>query len=105
MTENEISGVEICNEDYSGKIINETGFFKCEFKSCSFEETVFRNADFSQCRFTNCIISNPLVDRSAFEGIAFENSKIVGMDFCNCRQLSFDLRFGRCGIIRGARLQ
>jgi fluoroquinolone resistance protein len=82
---------------------NETPITGMEFSSCRFEHCDFTEADLSRCRFEDCRFvacnfSNPIVARSRFAGSSFDECKIVGVNFGNCDQLVFEVKFEACRL-------
>jgi len=81
-----------------GKVIaNE--FYDCTFVRCRFNETTFRMCRFVNCTFKNCDLSLMHVPGSSFSETAFEDSKVVGVDWTEAswRFLS-SISFLRCMI-------
>ncbi len=69
----------------------ELEFEECEFYDCQFTESTFRKCKFINCRFIRCNLSLVKVTLSQFDGVAFEECKLVGIDWTRAawHRLSF----------------
>lgn len=97
--EHDISGVTVINADLRDKRLSGKQFCDCVFEDCDFTERDLSGGSFEDCTFRNCNFSNPLIKRTRFIGSKFEGCKLVGLNFCNCDQLSLDAGFTGCRLI------
>ena len=56
-------------------------FYDCTFTACRFNETTFRACRFVNCSFNRCDLSLARVPGSSFSETAFEDCKLVGVDW------------------------
>ncbi|MFB2754094.1 pentapeptide repeat-containing protein [Shewanella xiamenensis] len=70
-------------------------FEECEFQDCQFSDSTFRNCKFIDCRFVGCNLSLLKVPLSQFNGVSFEECKLVGIDWTRAAwpRLSFAAPF------------
>lgn len=81
--------------DLSGKSLKKSIFNNVFFESCHFIESNWEQAHFIGCRFKNCNLSLVNLRGCRLQQIAFEESKIVGLDFFKCDKL-LHLSFNTC---------
>ena len=82
---------DFTDEDFSG-----TTFSSCTFEACDFSAMRFSQTRFEACRFVECNLSNVVVDHARFDGVVFETSKLVGLNFALADLLVFELAFLKC---------
>jgi fluoroquinolone resistance protein len=83
------------------EIISEE-FDDCLFVRCSFVEAVFSHCRFSHCLFQHCDLTLVRLPDSLFTDTAFEDSKLIGVDWTPASwpkaRLSSPIAFSRCVI-------
>lgn len=60
---------------------NEELFDGCTFEGCDFSESMFSRCTFRDCRFVQCNLSVIKIGYSRFVDVAFEECKVVGVDW------------------------
>ncbi len=68
---------------------------KC-FTQCNFFETHFSNISFTDCQFTDCDFTLAKFFNTAFVKCSFKNCKMIGLNFGDCRDFLFSVRFEQC---------
>jgi uncharacterized protein YjbI with pentapeptide repeats len=61
--------------------LTEVEFDGCTFESCSFREAAFYRCRFTDCTFVDCDLSLAKLPNSRFTGVAFKNTKAIGIDW------------------------
>jgi len=86
------------NRDFSHENLTGNVFYRCTLAGCKFIETILDNTEFENCKFVECNLTNPRIDQALFLDLQFEKSRIMGLSFINCRQMTFDFVFKDCII-------
>src|SRR5688572_5694467 len=73
------------NGEFAQQTIQAKEFNGCTFIRCSFNETVLRKCVFRNCHFKDCDLSIAQVKDTAFSGVKFEDSKLVGINWSAAR--------------------
>ncbi|MCX2738885.1 pentapeptide repeat-containing protein [Pontibacter anaerobius] len=81
---------------YANKPIKNREFEQCTFRNCDFS-----NADFSQNRFTDCIfigcnLAMLKLHCSTLSDVVFRECKLTGVNFSECEDILFTVRFENC---------
>ena len=79
--------------DFSSFNIVESAFQSCDFQSCFFNKNNLFNCSFRDCRFNCCQISLVLLKNTMFSDIQIIESKILGLNFSECNNISFSIDF------------
>lgn len=66
-------------------MIADKEFDSCHFQSCSFQEATMRDCTFRNCSFTGCNMALLQVPGTQFQDVVFRESKIIGVDWTQCR--------------------
>ena len=77
--------------DFSGADLSSREYVSCAFDGGNFSQADCTGASFDACVFRGCNVSNPKLTNSRFLDCSFTSCKLLGMNFCDCDQLSFDL--------------
>jgi fluoroquinolone resistance protein len=92
----------IKSEDFSRSEVAEKKFYDCLFNRCTFVETVFKNCRFVNCRFDHCQLNMMKVPNSVFQGVVFEDSQLVGINWAEAnwqkQGLSSPIKFIDCAL-------
>lgn len=84
----------------SEKEISNKVFEECTFNNCIFKETVFRSCKFVDCQFVKCDLSIVKLNFSRFSDVAFDECKIIGVNWTTVAWPSFALcapiKFHQC---------
>lgn len=101
-TQSEYSNCHFEQLQMSEKQLEEFVFEDCKFTKCNFSETEFINCKFVDCEFFFCNLSTIKISRSTFINVAFEDSKVIGVNwsFAYWPQISLPspIHFLRCDI-------
>ena len=88
--------------EITGIQIRLSTFQDCTFENCTFSETKFQNCRFVNCVFKNCNLSLVEVPGSSFEGIKFENTKLIGVNWSQAqwpaKSIWNPLSFKKCAL-------
>lgn len=81
---------------YAEKVIKGREFEGCSFRACDFSNSNFSHSRFSDCTFIGCNLAMMKLNGSTLDGIMFKDCKLVGMDFSECADFLFSVRFENC---------
>ena len=96
---------EYLSESLSGLSCSGENYSEIEFDSCIFTECDFSGASFSRCKFIDCRflrsnVSNVKLNWSKFNGVIFEECKLIGLDWTRASwpgmMFSAPMEFKRC---------
>jgi len=77
-------------------------FTGCVFVRCGFLQCTFRRCEFSNCTFKDCNLSVVQVPDTNMNGVVFENTKAIGVDWTKAgkdgSKLSLDIALRQCVI-------
>ena len=90
--------IEIEGENLSSINLSEKFFYKCTFRGCNFTQTLLNDTDFDSCAFIDCNFTNSLIKQAKLNDISFSKCKLMGLNFYECSQFSFNLSFSGCSI-------
>lgn len=89
------SNLELPDEHYK-----DIEFEECEFSDCNFSGVKFQNCKFLSCKFERCNLSLLDLSSSKLFAVAFQDCKLVGVDWTRATwpvyHLDFELVFQRC---------
>jgi fluoroquinolone resistance protein len=78
-------------QNYGGKVfadlkcdsqrLTEAEFERCTFDGCNFREAAFYRCRFTDCTFVDCDLSLTRLPNARFTGVAFKNTKAIGIDW------------------------
>lgn len=71
-------------------------FENCTFTNCDFSNGVFSYSKFIDCIFTNCNLSNAKLNRCQMNNVTFKDCKLIGINFMECNDFLFALKFENC---------
>ena len=66
-------------------------FLDCEFVKCSFAEIEIAQCQFTDCVFIECNLSLAKVTDSSFLNVAFDQSKVIGVNWAKAKWPQFKL--------------
>lgn len=99
-TENEYVARTLSGLDWSGKDIVGREFDGCTFRECNFSEAAFSKCKFIDCQFIQCNLSLAKITLSKFSDVAFDECKMVGMDWTKAAwpglALASPVKFHKC---------
>lgn len=100
-----VSGKEYLSATFNNVVmsdasVTEAEFEGCQFIECNFTETTFRKCKFIDCVFKRCNLSVLKVPLSQFNGVHFEECKMVGVDWTRAAwpryAFAASIRFCKC---------
>lgn len=81
---------------FSQKEIRNREFEKCTFRQCDLSDSSFINTRFTDCIFAGCNLSMLKLQRSTLNHVTFRDSKVMGVNFSDCEDSMFSVRFEGC---------
>lgn len=81
---------------YAGKGTWSKEFEQCTFKSCDFSESSFSQCRFTDCQFIGCNLAMLKLNRSTLSNVGFKECKLIGVNFSECEDFLFTVRFENC---------
>ena len=84
------------NLNYAGKTVRNREFEKCSFKTCDFSNSDFSYNRFTDCTFTGCNLGLMKLNQTTMNGIFFKECKLIGLNFHECADMLFSVRFENC---------
>ncbi len=81
---------------YSQKEIKNREFESCTFQQCDLSESNFIGCRFIDCTFSSCNLTMLKLNRCTMSNALFRDSKILGVNFSNCEDSLFSVRFEGC---------
>ena len=83
-------------------VFKNINFDNCQFHQCDFTECEFKRCKFTDCEFIKCNLSNIKIPFSNFTNTAFEDSKVVGINWAQAQwpliKLASPIVFYRCNM-------
>lgn len=67
--------------DYAESILATLTFEECTFTRCTFSDATFDHCKFIDCTFAACDLSNIKIKASKFQGVTFNECKVIGVDW------------------------
>lgn len=93
-------GLAFKNTELRAAEIKSKEFDNCTFTGCNFSDSAFINCKFYECKFVNCNLSMVSVVGCSFFDVAFEDSKLIGINWTKASwpriKLSSPFRFDKC---------
>jgi fluoroquinolone resistance protein len=71
-------------------------FQSCTFRKCDFSNSNFPGNKFVDCVFDGCNLSMMHLQNSFLNNVEFYNCKILGVNFSECQNLLFSVKFENC---------
>ena len=69
---------------------------ECRFLHCNLNNADLSVVTFRNCIFDSCDLSLAKLRETSFQEVRFENSKLLGLQFCDCRELLLEFEFEQC---------
>lgn len=82
--------------DFSTKPLALGEYEGCSFINCNFSNSDLSEMQFIDCRFRFCNLSMVKTIKTSFNGVAFLECKILGVNFENCSDYLFKVDFNKC---------
>jgi uncharacterized protein YjbI with pentapeptide repeats len=77
-------------------LAGQTEFEGYHFINCDFSEADLSHKRFADCLFERCNLSGVRLAGTALQNVAFEECKLLGLQFTACRDMLFGVHFDRC---------
>ncbi|MHC2992763.1 MCBG-like protein [Pontibacter sp. HJ8] len=81
---------------YPGKAIRNREFEDCIFRNCDFSNGDFSQNRFTDCQFMGCNLAMLKLNRSTLSNVRFKECKLTGINFSECEEFLFTVRFEGC---------
>ena len=78
---------------YADKEVKNREFERCIFKDCDLSNSNFSNSRFTDCTFISCNLSMIKLNRSGLNNVVFKECKLLGINFHECEDFLFSVRF------------
>ena len=69
---------------------------ECRFIHCNLNNADLSNVTLRNCIFDGCDLSLAKLRETSFQEVHFLNSKLLGLQFCDCRELLLEFQFEQC---------
>ena len=79
-------------------LADHTEFDEYHFVSCDFSGADFSGIRFSECLFERCNLSAVRLAGTALQNVAFNECKLMGLQFTACRDMLFGVHFDQCQL-------
>jgi uncharacterized protein YjbI with pentapeptide repeats len=77
-------------------LLGHTEFDAYHFINCDFGEANLGNLRFTDCLFERCNLSTAKLAGTALQNVAFDECKLLGLQFTACRDMLFGVHFDQC---------
>jgi len=92
LTENRtFENVSFGAENPARGVYEDCRFIHCNLNTADLSAVTFRN-----CTFDGCDLSLAKLNETGFQEVRFAHSKLLGLQFCDCRELLLDFEFEQC---------
>ena len=92
LTENKVfKNITFGEEKPLNGVYEECRFIHCNLNNADLSAITFRN-----CTFDGCDLSLAKLNETGFQEVRFANSKLLGLQFCDCRELLLEFEFDQC---------
>ena len=79
-------------------LLGHTEFDEFRFVSCDFSGADFSRLRFTDCLFERCNLAGVGLAGTALQNVAFEECKLLGLQFTACRDMLFGVHFDQCQL-------
>ncbi len=86
------------NQDYSENHLPIWEYENCIFKECNFSHSSLSHVQFIDCEFQSCNLTMVQTFATKFQNIHFIESKLLWVDFKNCNEFLFEVRFTKSNL-------
>ena len=86
------------NINFSDNSIAKGEYDGCTFIRCDFSNADLSNFEFMECEFIGCNLSNINLTNTSLKDVAFQDSKMIGVNFEVCNPFLLNLRFTGCQL-------
>ena len=84
--------------DYSENRMEGEAYEQCLFSNCNFFNSDLCRIEFMDCQFINCNFSMTSIIDAAFKNVAFQQCKLMGIDFSKCDDFLFSASFSNADL-------
>jgi fluoroquinolone resistance protein len=84
------------NKTFSPDDINNNEFSNCTFHTCDFSNGIFSSGIFIDCIFESSNLTMAKLFICQLNNNTFKNSKVLGVNFSDCDDVPFSVRFEGC---------
>lgn len=81
---------------YAGKEVKNREFEGCRFLQCDLSDSNFSHSQFTDCQFIGCNLANIKLGSATLNTIFFKECKLIGVNFSECSDFLFHVRFENC---------
>jgi fluoroquinolone resistance protein len=81
---------------FAGQITRDVEYNNCVFKKCDMADAQFLQCKFISCVFEHCNLSMIHLNRTTLTDSVFKDCKILGVNFSQCQDFLFSVRFETC---------
>ncbi|TXK44287.1 pentapeptide repeat-containing protein [Pontibacter qinzhouensis] len=82
--------------NYAGQVVHDREFENCTFKRCDFTGSQFAGCRFHDCTFEGCNLAMIKLNRSTLNNVVFTECKLTGINFSECEDMLFTVKFDTC---------
>ena len=79
-------------------LLGHTEFDEFRFVNCDFTGADLSRMRFTDCLFEHCSLATAKLAGTALQNVAFDDCKLLGLQFTACRDLLFGVHFDRCQL-------
>ncbi|MDB5236143.1 MAG: hypothetical protein JWR44_3136 [Hymenobacter sp.] len=79
-------------------LLGHTEFDEFRFVNCDFTGADFSHVRFTDCLFERCNLSAVRLAGTALQNVAFDECKLLGLQFTACRDMLFGVHFDQCQL-------
>lgn len=88
---------QILNESHFSEMgLQDLEIIDCKIENCDFSDQELKNCQFVNTTFSNCNLSMIKINNTQFNDVSFIDSKILGVNFCKCTGILFEVNFRDC---------
>lgn len=98
MKTSRLEGKTFRNTDFSKRTLVVAEHENCTFVHCNFSGADLSNSRFTECIFQSCDLSNAKSQETVFRNAMFQECKLQGMHFDQCRSFLLSMRFDDCNL-------
>jgi uncharacterized protein YjbI with pentapeptide repeats len=79
-------------------LLGHTEFEAYRFINCDFSGANLSGLRFTDCLFERCNLSSASLANTALQNVAFDECKLLGLQFTACRDMLFGVHFDQCQL-------
>ena len=79
-------------------LLGHAEFDEYRFVNCDFTEANLSGLRFTDCLFERCNLSSARLAGTALQNVAFDECKLLGLQFTACRDMLFGVHFDQCQL-------